>query len=140
MISKLAVFIVVSLLVTSVFAETKSLKCSTGLPDWKINDLIKYSNCPSGVEGIGKPWLWDTFTFDADSKQKITPVEVSRLFCHGKEISYAGKATFTPSYIIFEFTDTFGSVNKLSVNRKTLENNEAGKCVILEIDNSDNKI
>lgn len=106
-------------------AEVKSIKCTYLLEKWKQDDLASYSQCPSGVKGLGKPWKTTVFTFNASSDEsKEAEVTVREKICFLAEHLIKGRLLFTPSTLHFKYRDSIGTWRTTLVNRETLINGE----------------
>ncbi len=122
-------------------AEIKSIKCTYLLEKWKQDDLANYSQCPSGVKGLGKPWRTIVYTFNTSSDEsKEASVTVREKVCFLAEHLISGKLLFTPSTLHFKYTDSIGTGRTILVNRETLINSDGQSCAIVDFDTSKNKI
>ena len=118
---------------TVVLADTKYIRCTYLLEPWKINDLAGKRNCPFGVDGLGKPWLVETFSLDLSSGS-VSDAKVIREYCHLDPQIASVKLYIQPDKLVYSEKreseverSVLGEYKTHVIDRQTLKkaNNEA---------------
>ncbi len=65
------IILILIFLPQSSYAEFKDIKCTYLLTKNEINEFSDYKECPSGIDGLGKPWRWDTIRIVPVNKKKL---------------------------------------------------------------------
>jgi hypothetical protein len=127
-------------LVSVAHAEVKSIQCIHYLERSFITRFKQYPTCPTGDSGLGKPWMWKTYTFNANNDSISVPAEIKLVHCLGSTNVYLGTVEITPSYLIFQYKQE-GLEYKEVFDRKTLSTTRPEiKCDVLKTDTQENKL
>lgn len=119
------------------YAEFKDMKCTYLLTKNEMNEFSDYKECPSGIDGLGKPWRWDTIRIVPVTKNnpssQFTAVVIEKEICTGQKDKFFSSEGITPTLVIIAYGDRYAHYgHHLEIHRDTLVGIDGEVCEYIE--------
>ena len=120
--------------------QVQYIQCTYLLERWKINDLAGKVGCPFGEEGLGKPWLVETYSFDM-KVGVVSDAAISKKYCHGQTEDINVKLSIHLDKLVFSeklasdvLKRIYGEERRYAIDRKTLKTENGAQCKLLIVE------
>lgn len=119
------------------YAEFKDIKCTYLLMKNEMNEFSDYKECPSGIDGLGKPWRWDTIRIVPVNKNypgsQTEAVVIEKEICTGQKDKFFSSEAMSPTLIIIAYGDRYAHYgHHLNILRDTLVGIDGEVCEYIE--------
>jgi len=120
----------------TLYAELKNFKCTYLLMKNEMNEFSNYKECPSGTNGLGQPWRWDTIKYRPMKKYPSSQTElitIEKEICTGAKDSFDSFLAISPTLITIDYGDRYAHYGHLlTIHKDTLIGIDGEYCEYIE--------